>query len=1337
MTAFLNLYRSNLYSVYNQIATGILGPLGCLPPRPLSNFTYSPSAPCVGRAIQFNSIPPPVNTAVTYLWSFPGANIISSTSVANPSATYNFAGTYFVTLTVTDGSGVQSTTSLVVAIGNCNFDPDYIHNAQWFFGQYANIDFRSGSPVATNVARAHVPPTVFTPEGAYSYCDNSGSLVFYTDGINIWNASHMQVNSTAVFPTLAKFSNSTNGGINQQANGSYGIIGAPAPGQPNVFYLFLAPAFEDLTTNGGTHNKVRYAILNLNSNTVTPAIDLVSADAMCEGLTIAPHCNGTDFWLIAHSGSIPNRDYFYVYLLSKLGLSSSPVMSGSFTYHANEGASIKVSPDNQKIAVAGGATTSTGLGVYSFDNSTGIVSNERNFLYAGYAFSGCSFSSLSSQLYGASYIPQAIIQFNVSSGSPSVTAAMTGNCGFLQLGPDHNIYGAYNSNQTLQIANPDNTGVAILNAVNYSSLTPAGIEDISTSIPNLMDGIQPAPVAPSFTVAYSSCLSVTCAISQCWQGYSYSWDFGDGTNGVGSPINHTYSAQGLYTVLCTLTIPGGTGSIAFSQTVNVINSTVSISAAPGPICLNNSLPLVYSVPTVSGAIYSWSISSNGTLLGANIGSQIEVQWNSGATGTVGVTITDGSCVSTGSLNVTLLTPPNVTVSAIPTVICSSGGPVTLTANGAITYSWTFNSNTASSNPITDIPASTTTYSVTGTGANGCASLAVVTVVTSSPPTVTANTVSPKICFGGSSSLIASGGNTYSWSSSAGLNPTNVANPIATPVSTTTYTVTGSNSSGCQSTATVTITVDPLLIATSPNQQILCLGGSVTLGGSPTAIGGTTPYTYSWSPGNFSSANPVVIPSGTITYTLFLRDMFGCLTSVTTTVYEPNTNKCCGSPFITICGSVNSSSINILANKIVDVCPNAIFTINNSAAYSGCTFRMGANAKIIVSSGSTLTLSGCHFFACSDMWDGIFIEPSGNLSSTNDIYNDAYHAIASVLGGTYTVSGSTFDNNYIGIVDSTYATGPHTGKVISSTFKCSGTLRAPYAAKRGFAGISVLGVRSGITIGEAIGTSQNIFNGLGTYGLQYGIVNDQSTYMTVYNCHFSNFFNDVVCSPSGPRPVACVNNGVCIWAKNHGTIVVGGTSPSQANSFGTSSFGIIAENSMNLDIRSNAFTNFPPPNPNTNIHSGVCILVQNSTSILKGTASINISDNNTFKNFWTGVSVFNYSTAPISIRNNTFNNFSSFGITLRQVINSPIGIQTNVFDATAPNLGTSTAIDIGNPVISSVSSTSISANDINSCKNGIVLTNFQGAHIINNDAVENPVIVSSTSGKVVEIYSGAK
>jgi len=77
---------------------------------PVANFTATPTSICVGQTVQFTSTS--IGSSLTYSWSFPGGTPSTSTA-ANPTVTYNTAGSYNVTLTVT--SGAQNNTKTQTA----------------------------------------------------------------------------------------------------------------------------------------------------------------------------------------------------------------------------------------------------------------------------------------------------------------------------------------------------------------------------------------------------------------------------------------------------------------------------------------------------------------------------------------------------------------------------------------------------------------------------------------------------------------------------------------------------------------------------------------------------------------------------------------------------------------------------------------------------------------------------------------------------------------------------------------------------------------------------------------------------------------------------------------------------------------------------------------------------------------------------------------------------------------------------------------------------------------------------------------------------------------------
>nr|MBC8229039.1 amidase domain-containing protein [bacterium] len=132
---------------------------------------------------------------------------------------------------------------------------------------------------------------------------------------------------------------------------------------------------------------------------------------------------------------------------------------------------------------------------------------------------------------------------------------------------------------------------------------------------------------------------------------------------------------------------------------------------------------------------------------------------------------------------------------------------------------------------------------------------------------------------------------YKWSPSTGLNNTSIANPTASPTTTTTYTVTVTDANNDTAKDSVTVFVNPELIANAGENVTIDEGDSTTIGGSPTASGGTPPYEYSWTPStglnNPNIANPVASPDVTTTYTVTVTDAIGCQDSdsVTVTVDE--------------------------------------------------------------------------------------------------------------------------------------------------------------------------------------------------------------------------------------------------------------------------------------------------------------------------------------------------------------------------------------------------------------------------------------------------------------------
>ena len=337
---------------------------------------------------------------------------------------------------------------------------------------------------------------------------------------------------------------------------------------------------------------------------------------------------------------------------------------------------------------------------------------------------------------------------------------------------------------------------------------------------------------------------------------SYAWTAGLSAS-TGSSVTASPSSTTSYTV--TGTSGTCTGTAVSTVTVNPLPT---LTVSPISICAGASGTL-----TVSGAsTYSWAPATG---LSATTGTSVTA--NPAATTTYTVTGTSAAgCTSSATVIVTVNPIPVTTVNS-PT-ICE-GASATLTAAGATSYAWTTGDLT---NPISVTPATTTSYTVTGTSL-GCSSTAVATVTVNPLPITTVN--SPTICAGAAATLTAAGATSYAWTTGDLTNPISV-----TPATTTSYTVTGTTS-GCSSTAVATVTVNPSPTTTISStvsgvaSTSICAGDSATL----TAAGASS---YVWSTGDLT--NPITVTPATTTAYTVTGTSGSCSTtaSVTVTVILP-------------------------------------------------------------------------------------------------------------------------------------------------------------------------------------------------------------------------------------------------------------------------------------------------------------------------------------------------------------------------------------------------------------------------------------------------------------------
>lgn len=450
-------------------------------------------------------------------------------------------------------------------------------SANWYFGEQAGLNFNTSPPIP------HTNGQLVTKEGCAAISDYTGALLFYTDGITVWNRSHQ------VMP------NGT--GLLGHTSSTMSALIIPKPGNASSYYIFTIDQPSYYLTEGEPISGISYSEVDMtlqsemgdivtatkNTHLVTynTSNEIESEYKTTEKITAVTHRNGSFIWVITYF-----IDKFYAFLIDDTGINLTPVVSTvAQNIHPrinNEGVNIsaigylKVSPDGKKIAIAHSSTTlgsprtgtkNTGKALlYDFNNATGIVTNQQLILENSYPY-GVEFSPNSKVLYLTAsnfneddmLVESYVYQYNIESSnvrnSRQTINSSSNVAGALQLAINGKIYRAGYP------ASAEGSHLSVINAPNYlgfgcayshNSIYLAG-KKAYLGLPPFIQSI----FKYSFTYA-NTCFgdATTFEITSEDPYDSVFWDFGDGSTSVQETVTHTYTQPGNYTVSLILSING-------------------------------------------------------------------------------------------------------------------------------------------------------------------------------------------------------------------------------------------------------------------------------------------------------------------------------------------------------------------------------------------------------------------------------------------------------------------------------------------------------------------------------------------------------------------------------------------------------------------------------------------------------------------------------------------------------------------------------------------------------------------------------------------------------------
>lgn len=289
----------------------------------------------------------------------------------------------------------------------------------WYFGQNAGLSFGGAGPQALTDGQ------LTTPEGCAAVSDLAGNLLFYTDGDKIYNRDHQ------IMP------------------GATGLGGSPRSTQaalivphPNRSWLYFVFSVADGTQATGIQYTLVDMTLRGGRGGITGPGKTLSGNST-EKLTIIPHCNKSNYWLIFHE---KEGNAFRVHLINDNGLITSPTLFrlGSSYQPGQYRGYLKPSADGRKLAAAVSGPTATQPGfveVFDFNDKTGVISNPRKRESPAFAGAyGLEFSPDGSRLYLSA--GRGLHQLETTSLNTLATFSASSELGALQGGPDGRIYAA-------------------------------------------------------------------------------------------------------------------------------------------------------------------------------------------------------------------------------------------------------------------------------------------------------------------------------------------------------------------------------------------------------------------------------------------------------------------------------------------------------------------------------------------------------------------------------------------------------------------------------------------------------------------------------------------------------------------------------------------------------------------------------------------------------------------------------------------------------------------------------------------------------------------------------
>ncbi|WP_223548189.1 T9SS type B sorting domain-containing protein [Aestuariivivens sp. NBU2969] len=418
----------------------------------------------------------------------------------------------------------------------------------WYFGQGAGLNFNTEPPTVLTDSR------LYTYEGCATISDKNGDLLFYTDGITVYNKQHQ------IMPNGVRL-------LGDPSSSQSAII-VPKPEDENIYYIFTV-GFEK---PGLRYSTVDIRLDNGNGDILVNEKNINLLSSSSEKITAVKHSDGTSIWVISFDGVT-----FHSFKVSSQGINRISVKSRLGELILDPRGYLKASPNGEYLAMANHANKSYLLSFFAANGKVfpGIQFEFENEQEEAY---GVEFSAENNKLYVDTFLQQStntpdvfkytrfLYQFDLNSGNVNNSRKLISKNedtyrGALQLALNGKIYRALSSEYDVGsrylgvINNPELDGDLCNYQHDAIDLSPSFRLNYSTQgLPPFIQSLF------FFTINVKKpCENQTAefSINTIEENYTVFWDFGDSLTSTEINPTHKYPNSGFYDVSATMQLQNG------------------------------------------------------------------------------------------------------------------------------------------------------------------------------------------------------------------------------------------------------------------------------------------------------------------------------------------------------------------------------------------------------------------------------------------------------------------------------------------------------------------------------------------------------------------------------------------------------------------------------------------------------------------------------------------------------------------------------------------------------------------------------------------------------------